>query len=272
MTLDFAKMTGAGNDFIVIDDRHNTVGEDARELAKQLCRRRLSVGADGLILVVPSTRADFRMRYFNADGSEADMCGNGGRCVAMFANGLGIAERKMTFESRSGLHDAEIVGDESVRLMMADPRALMLNVEIKLKGEQVPVHRINTGVPHVVQEVADLDDFPVVDVGQAIRHHRDFMPEGANADFVRVLDEHTIEIRTYERGVEDETYACGTGAVAAALTMGALGKAKPPVAVRTRGGSTLEIGFFMSEHGFCDVSLTGEAKIVYEGTLEQSED
>jgi diaminopimelate epimerase len=270
--LDFAKMTGAGNDFIVIDDRANAVGGDARELAKQLCRRRLSVGADGLILVVPSTRADFRMRYFNADGSEADMCGNGGRCVAMFAHARGIAERKMVFESRSGLHEAEIVGDDSVSLTMSDPRALMLSVEIQLKGERVPVHRINTGVPHVVQEVTDLDDFPVVDVGQAIRHHREFMPEGANADFLRVLDEHTIDVRTYERGVEDETYACGTGAVAAALTTAALGKTTSPVAVRTRGGSTLTVGFFMSEHGFCDVTLTGEAKTVYEGALEQSED
>jgi len=271
VTLDFAKMTGAGNDFIVIDDRGNTVGNDARELAKQLCRRRLSVGADGLILIVPSRRADFRMRYFNADGSEADMCGNGGRCAAMFAHGAGLAERTMSFESQSGLHAAEILDDDNVKLMMADPRAMLLDVEIPVRGERVTLSRINTGVPHAVLEVAGLDDYPVLEAGRAIREYRGFMPEGTNADFVTIQDEHTVRLRTYERGVEDETLACGTGAVAAALTMAALGRVKPPVDVETRGGSILTIAFYMSEQGFCDVSLSGEAKTVYQGTLEQSE-
>ena len=269
MTFQFAKMSGAGNDFIVIDDRANEVGEDARELAKQLCRRRLSVGADGLILLVPSSRCDFRMRYFNADGSEADMCGNGGRCAARFAREHGIAGDEMCFESSSGSHSAAIVGPEDVRLAMPDPRAMFLNVEIVVKGERIEVHRMNVGVPHAIIEVSDLRNYAVVDVGRAVREHRAFMPDGTNTDFVREIDAHTIELRTYERGVEDETLACGTGAVASALVMAALGKVGPPVAVRTRGGWTLTVGFFMSDLGFCDVSLTGDARTIYTGGIEQ---
>lgn len=272
MTLEFAKMTGAGNDFIVIDDRENVLGADAPELAKQLCRRRLSVGADGLITLVPSGRSAFRMRYFNADGSEADMCGNGGRCAAMFAYRHGIAGETMTFESRSGLHRADILSPDEVRLAMPNPRAMLLNFAVYLKGEKLRLHRVNTGVPHAVHEVEDLEDFPVVELGRAIREHSGFLPDGTNADFVRVLDRNTIELRTYERGVEDETLACGTGAIAAALTMAALGKVEPPVAVRTRAGWTLSIGFYQSDLGFCDVTLSGDARIVYEGKIDQTQD
>lgn len=272
MILEFAKMTGAGNDFIVIDNRTNAIGEDARELAKQLCRRRLSVGADGLILIIPSTTCDFRMRYFNADGSEADMCGNGGRCVAAFAHELGIAGTTMKFESRSGVHSAEVLGDDRVRLAMTDPRAMLLNVELFVDGVARTVHRVNTGVPHAVHEVDDVEDFPVFDVGRAIRMHQKFMPEGTNADFVSVLDERRIALRTYERGVEDETLACGTGSVAAAVVLAALGKVSPPVTVETRGGVPLIVDFYMSDLGFCDVSLSGEARVVYRGELNQSDD
>jgi diaminopimelate epimerase len=263
-------MTGAGNDFIVIDDLGDAVGEDARELAKQLCRRRLSVGADGLIMVVPSGRCDFRMRYFNADGSEADMCGNGGRCVARFAFDRGIAGRELSFESRSGLHRAGIIDDENVRLSMADPRAIILDFGIMVLGKKVRVHRVNTGVPHAVLEVPNLPETDVVGLGRAIREHDAFMPDGANADFVTVRDDHTIDLRTYERGVEDETLACGTGAVAAAITMAAAGRARPPVSVNTAGGWTLTVGFFMTDIGFSNVTLAGDARTVYEGQIEQS--
>lgn len=270
MTLDFAKMSGAGNDFIVIDDRASAVGNDARELAKQLCRRRVSVGADGLILVVPSDAHDFRMRYFNADGTEADMCGNGGRCAARFAHEIGAAGRKLTFESRSGVHRAEIVDDRVVSLAMADPRALLLETSIAVRGRKLVIHRINTGVPHAIHEVAELDAYPVAEMGRAIREHEDYMPEGTNADFVTVVDPHTVRIRTYERGVEDETLACGTGATAAALVLAARGQVESPVTVRTRGGHELVVTFYMSHLGFCNVSLSGEAVVVYRGAIEQS--
>jgi diaminopimelate epimerase len=189
----------------------------------------------------------------------------------MFAHGLGIVGESMTFESRSGLHKAAVTSQDAVSLAMPDPRALLLNSGILVRGERLVLHRINTGVPHAVVEVDDLDAFPVIEVGRAVREHRDFMPEGTNADFVRVLDDHTIRLRTYERGVEDETLACGTGAVAAALVTAALGRTAPPVTVRTRGESALVVGFYMSDLGFCDVSLAGDARTVYEGTLEQSD-
>ena len=271
MKLDFAKMTGAGNDFIVIDDRRNAVGDDARELARELCRRRVSVGADGLILLVPSTRADFRMRYFNADGSEADMCGNGGRCVARFAHDLGVVGREMQFESRSGLHKASVT-DDGVRLSMTEPRALILDFPLSLYGEKLTPHRVNTGVPHAVLEVEDLESFPVVERGRAIRRHEAFLPEGTNVDFVRALPDGRAALRTYERGVEDETLACGTGAVASAIVLAALGRVKPPVRLLTRGGAELVVGFYMSDLGFCDVTLAGDAVTVYRGAIERSEE
>lgn len=271
MKLGFAKMTGAGNDFIVIDDRGNAIGEDARELARELCRRRVSVGADGLILLVPSTRCDFRMRYFNADGSEADMCGNGGRCVARFAHDLGIVGREMRFESRSGIHHA-LITDDGVRLSMTEPRAMILNFTVSLYGQRFLVHRVNTGVPHAVLEVEDVETYPVVDTGRALRHHDVFLPEGTNVDFVHVLSESSIDLRTYERGVEDETLACGTGAVASAIVMAALKRVRPPVSVRTHGGDTLTVDFYMSDLGFCDVTLAGDAKVVYQGDIERLED
>lgn len=272
MKLEFAKMSGAGNDFIVVDDREGLVAEDAGELAKQLCRRRVSVGADGLILVVKSATNDFRMRYFNADGSEADMCGNGGRCVARFAHERGIAGETMRFESRSGTHQATILDENHVKLVMTEPRAMMLATALHLGGETYEVHRINTGVPHAVIEVEGLDDYPVVEIGRAIRGHSDFGPEGTNVDFAAVEDEHTVRLRTYERGVEDETLACGTGAVATAVTLAGSGRVKPPVTVMTRGGEPLDIGFYMSDLGFCDVTLSGDARVIYWAELDLSEE
>jgi diaminopimelate epimerase len=178
----------------------------------------------------------------------------------------------MSFESRSGAHRAEVMEGDNVKLMMADPRAMIIGHEIVLGGKIVEVHRINTGVPHAIHEVQDLENVPVVEMGRAIRLHEDFVPDGTNADFAQLIDGSTIALRTYERGVEDETLACGTGAVAAALTMAALGKVTAPVAVRTRGGWVLTVGFYMSDLGFCDVSLTGDARVVYRGELEQSRD
>ncbi len=272
MKLEFAKMSGAGNDFIVVDDRKGIVAEDAGELAKQFCRRRVSVGADGLILVVASASHDFRMRYFNADGSEADMCGNGGRCVARFAHERGIVGETMRFQSRSGTHTAKILDENHVKLMMTEPRAMLLGTALHMGGVTYEVHRINTGVPHAVIEVEGIDGYPVVEIGRAIRGHNDYAPEGTNIDFASVKDEHTVRIRTYERGVEDETLACGTGAVATAITLASLGKMKPPVTVLTRGGEPLEIGFYMSDSGYCDVSLSGDARVVYWAELDLSEE
>ncbi len=272
MELEFAKMSGAGNDFIVIDNRRGAIGRDVRELTKQLCRRRMSIGADGLILVGESRDHGFRMRYFNADGSEADMCGNGGRCVARFASELGITGREMEFESRAGLHRAAVHEDGSVRLMLPAPRAIIMNTTLTIDGETLALCRVNTGVPHTVIEVEDVQSYPVVEMGRLIRYHSRFAPEGTNVDFVTVKPDGTLRLRTYERGVEDETLACGTGAVATALMMAALDRTGSPAVVMTQGGKPLIIDFYMSDHGFCDVSLSGDARIIYWGKLQLSED
>ena len=272
MKLEFAKMSGAGNDFIVVDDRKGFVAEDACELAKQLCRRRVSVGADGLIMVMASTTHDFRMRYFNADGSEAEMCGNGGRCVARFAHERGIAGETMRFQTQSGTHSAEILDEDHVKLMMTEPRAMLLRDPLYIGGETYEVHRINTGVPHAVIEVEDIDNYPVLEIGRAVRGHNRYAPEGTNVDFVAVENEHSVRLRTYERGVEDETLACGTGAVATAVTLASLGKVRPPVTVATRGGEPLTIGFYMSDSGYCDVSLSGDARVIYWAELDLNEE
>lgn len=272
MELEFAKMSGAGNDFVVIDNRQGAIGQDVRELAKQLCRRRMSIGADGLILVGESRDHAFRMRYFNADGSEADMCGNGGRCVARFASELGIAGREMEFESKVGLHHAEAREDGTVKLGLPDPRAVLLKTTLTIDGEHLTLHRVNTGVPHAVIEVDDVETYPVVEMGRVIRYHSRFAPEGTNVDFVTMKPDGMLRLRTYERGVEDETLACGTGAVATALMMAALGKAESPAVVMTQGGGPLVVSFFMSDFGFCDVSLLGDVRIVYWGKLQLSED
>ena len=177
----------------------------------------------------------------------------------------------MQFESRSGTHRA-VITDDGVRLSMTEPRAMLLNVNVSVYGQRFVVHRVNTGVPHAILEVDDIDEYPVVDTGRALRHHDVFLPEGTNVDFVRVLDEGRIALRTYERGVEDETLACGTGAVASAIVMAALKRVRPPVSVQTRGGDTLEVGFYMSDLGFCDVTLSGNAEVVYLGAIERSGD
>ncbi len=272
MELEFAKMSGAGNDFIVIDNRKRAIGRDVRELTKQLCRRRMSIGADGLILLGESRDHGFRMRYFNADGSEADMCGNGGRCVARFASELGITGREIEFESSAGLHRAEVHEDGSVTLMLPDPRAIIMDTTLPFDGEILALYRVNTGVPHAVIEVPDVEAYPVFERGRFVRYHSTFAPEGTNVDFVTLKPDGTLRLRTYERGVEDETLACGTGAVASALMMAALNKITSPAVVMTQGGEPLIVRFYMSEHGFCDVSLSGDARIIYWGKLQLSED
>ncbi|MCL5270661.1 MAG: diaminopimelate epimerase [bacterium] len=276
MRIAFRKMAGAGNDFIVIDNRQGIVREEGRrELFARWCARRVGIGADGVLLVEPpADGGDFRMRYYNADGGEAESCGNGARCIARFAHLIGAAGREMAFETQAGLYRA-VVGERDVVLSMSDPRDLRRAVQLDIpglfKGE---VDYINTGVPHVVVMVNDLEQTPVFDLGRAIRHHAAFAPAGANANFIRLRpdDENGggIDIRTYERGVEDETLACGTGSVAAALVASLHGHGRSPVSVYTRGGPILRIHFAPAAGGtgFTAIKLEGEARVVYEGIVE----
>jgi len=265
--LRFTKMNGAGNDFILIDNRMGDVRLDRSQIA-QLCDRHRGIGADGILLLEkPGNRADFRMRYFNADGGEAEMCGNGARCFARFANKVAAAKEKISFETQAGLISAELKGD-SVTLGMTEPTDLRLHLELGIAGENKTVHFINSGVPHVVIPVVNIEDVDVRHEGAAVRYHKIFSPSGTNVNFMEKRGAKKIAIRTYERGVEDETLACGTGIVASALIFGATEGCHGPITVLPRGGDELQVGFETVAGRFCNVTLTGPAQFVFEGTIE----
>jgi diaminopimelate epimerase len=265
--IEFFKMSGSGNDFIIIDNRDGSLAVgDIVEFVKILCERKGSVGADGLIIIENSSQVDFRWRFFNADGSEVEMCGNGGRCAARFAFIKGIAPEKMSFETVAGIIDATVKGDV-VKLRLTDPLYLELDYQLQTTEGTLVISSINTGVPHVVCFVDDLEHFDVFNAGRMIRYHEHYRPAGTNANFVRVVDGHTLRVRTYERGVEDETLACGTGSVASALIAYRKGLVAPPVDVLVQSGERLRIYFDVTETGFENVYLEGAAKVVYQGLL-----
>ncbi len=267
----FWKMSGSGNDFILLDHREVPWREwDLPEVARRLCRRRLSIGADGLILLMPAKAAqnDFSWRFLNADGSEAEMCGNGARCAARFASMKGLARDRMRFETLSGVIEAE-VREGSVRVRMGDPTGIRRDLTVLTRGDAHPLVFMDTGVPHAVSFVEDVEGVDVAEVGRSIRYHEAFAPRGTNADFVQVMDRHTIKMRTYERGVEGETLACGTGAVASAVAARIRGDAVPPVTVITRSGLPLVISFQEREGNYTDVYLEGDARLVYTGMATQ---
>jgi diaminopimelate epimerase len=265
----FYKMSGCGNDFIIIDNRKGVVVmSDPARFAARVCRRRLSAGADGLILVENTPTADFKWRFFNSDGSAAEMCGNGARCAARFAQLLGIAGERMTFETLVGTISATVTGD-LVKIKLTDPKDLVLDETVMLAAGPVSYGRVNTGVPHVVIEVPDVESVDVVALGREIRQHNQFAPAGTNVNFVAPLPVGLFAIRTYERGVEDETLACGTGNAAAALVLAERYRCSSPVKLQTRSGGILTIHFH-SRHGrFEDLHLEGDARVVYEGVLQE---
>ncbi len=265
--LQFTKMNGAGNDFVMIDNRKGEVRLTPEQISR-ICDRHRGVGADGILLIEPAQNgADFRMRYYNADGGEAEMCGNGARCFARFAKRVAGAGEKVSFETPAGVIGARLHG-ELVTLQMSDPIDLRLNVPIQIDGEEATVHYINSGVPHVVVPVSRIDVVHVRERGRAIRRHERFAPKGANANFLEKRGPRKIAIRTYERGVEDETLACGTGVVASALIFATLEKTDGPIGVRVQGGSELSVDFEKDGNQFRQVTLTGPAEFVFEGTID----
>lgn len=263
----FYKMHGGGNDFVLIDHRERLIPEaDQPQFARRVCHRQVGIGADGLILIEGSDQADFRWRFYNADGSEPEMCGNGGRCAARFAVLQGLAPENLSFETLAGIIQAEVKG-RRVKLALAGVGDLTLNQTIALDEAEVQAHFIRVGVPHLVVPVDDLEAAPVTEWGRLLRFHPRFQPAGTNVNFVRFTGPQELAIRTYERGVEDETLACGTGSVAAALVGACLGKLNPPVAVHTRGGEILHV-YFKPQAGVCrEVYLEGDALVVYRGEL-----
>jgi diaminopimelate epimerase len=263
----FFKMSGSGNDFIIIDNRQAVVPESQlHRLVVGACRRRMSVGADGLILIEASDSVDFKWRFFNADGSLPDMCGNGARCAARFAYINAIADRRMAFETLAGTIEAS-VGDQTVKIRMTDPGDLKTGYALKLETHSIVVGSVNTGVPHVVTVVDDIQAVDVVEKGRLIRYHPDFAPEGTNANFVAAGKDGAIFIRTYERGVEDETLACGTGNVAAALVLAHDRGLASPVTLTTRSGGELTVHFQAQGGRYRDVFLEGDARVIYRGEM-----
>jgi diaminopimelate epimerase len=265
MELEFWKLSGAGNDFIAINNMDGHLSEEGRrELIIEMCRRGVSVGADGMLVLEPSNSADFRMRYYNADGSEGETCGNGSRCIARFAHLQKVAGTVMRFETMAGAYEAEILG-EDVAVSVTEATGLRLDIHVADDILDDEVHFINTGVPHVVVLVDELAGYEIFDVGRHLRYHSEFEPAGTNVNFAIIRDRHNIAIRTYERGVENETLACGTGSIAASIVAAHKKLVEPPVSVRTAGGELLTIDFELTDNGARKVALRGGARIVYRG-------
>lgn len=253
--IDFTKIVASGNDFVVAKIK----AKNLNSLAKQICNRKFGVGADGLLVLEKSRVADIRMRILNADGSEAEMCGNGARSIALY-----LGRRSSSIETKAGIIKSEVNG-ENVKINLTDPRNVKLDIPIRIMNRNLKVNFIDTGVPHAIIFVEGLDEIHVARIGRAIRYHSKFYPRGTNADFVEVKDKDLISIRTYERGVEDETLACGTGAVASALIYSLKVRTQNKIRVQTQGKKTLKVYFDKAGQKFRNVWLEGKAKIVYKG-------
>ncbi len=268
MDIRFFKMHGAANDFVLVDDRTLAFPAQDRQWIAAICARRTGIGCEGLILIQPSAVADVRMRFFNPDGGEVDMCGNGARCLARLAFELGAVPASMTMETRAGRLSADVLLGGRVRLTMTPPTDWRMGRHLHVAEHWREYHFVNTGVPHAVLEVDDLDAVDVADLGPGIRHHSDFQPAGTNVDFVQVTGPRSLRVRTYERGVEAETLACGTGIVAAALTMARAGRLELPADVTPASGDLLEVDARpAADGGYEGVTLTGPAEHVFEGTV-----
>lgn len=257
MNLHFYKYQGTGNDFVIIDNRSKFFDLSNTALIAKLCDRRFGIGADGFMLLENEQGYDFKMVYYNADGNESSMCGNGGRCLVAFAHKMNVFAESTTFLAVDGLHEASIK-DGIVNLKMIDVTTVENNNTFSW---------LNTGSPHYVSQVNDIQNFPVFNEGKAIRYNERFKAEGTNVNFVEKIGENEIFVRTYERGVEDETYSCGTGVTAAALVSSNNGLISP-IAIKTLGGN-LSVAFKSdNKGGFTDVYLCGPAELVFEGDIE----
>jgi len=263
MLLRFSKMSGAGNDFIVVDNMKRTIRLKESEI-RALCTRRTGIGADGFILVEPSETYDFSMRYFNADGKPGSMCGNGGRCAAFFSRTAGITGNTCSFQANGSRYDAWVTGVERVKLKMTEPDTFRDDIH----ANGLNCHFVNTGSPHTLIYTEELETFNVHDTGYAVRNNNTLFPEGTNVNFLQVTGPDSLSVRTFERGVEAETLACGTGAVAAALMSYRLGKvSSTSVSVTVKSGDVLKVEF---SEDMREVFLSGPAKVVYTGTVSMT--
>jgi len=267
--IEFVKAVGTGNDFVIVDNRQDKLNSDIpdfSEFAKHICRRKLSIGADGLLVLEDSGSGDFKMRIFNPDGSEVAMCGNGARCAAVYAASKGWCGGNAVIETGAGKIEA-VISENRVKLKMSDPRDIVLSRDIGIGKNLIKTHSINTGVPHVVHFIKQMENYPVKEVGSKIRYHKLFQPEGTNVNFVKITEDRRLIVRTYERGVEDETNACGTGSVASGIIAHLIHGISSPVDAMTASGDTLMIHFEEKNKRIVNVYLEGPANIVYEGNI-----
>lgn len=281
----FTKMNGAGNDFIIIDKMKNKGFSLSQNQIANLCHRRNGIGADGLILISNSKDSDFMMQYFNSDGLEGSLCGNGARCAIQYAADSKILRsEKAVFMVKNEIYQGEIIKDGLVRFFLKPPKKIKLNFRIKAASQLIRSHFVDTGSPHVVIEIEDvlalpkdlnskyrhIQNFPVLEIGKEIRHHKDFYPDGTNVNFIQIKNDE-ISIRTYERGVENETLSCGTGSVAAAVIASAYRQLKPPIKIKTWGGDEMIVNFQNVGNRFENVSLKGPARTVFSGEFDLDE-
>ncbi|MCC7375262.1 MAG: diaminopimelate epimerase [Verrucomicrobiales bacterium] len=269
MPIEFVKMTGAGNDFILADNRSGNVQLSPDQVAR-LCHRQFGIGADGLMLLVPCTsgKADWAWQFWNSDGSNAEMCGNGARCFARYIQRVtGWSRPSLTFETAAGVISATFEG-ERVTVGLTPPRDFRLRDSIGTSAGPIEVSSVNTGVPHAVVFVPDADQAMVQERGRELRFHPHFGPRGTNVNFVQVLGPGLIRVRTYERGVEGETLACGTGVSASALVASRVHGFASPVEVRVQGGDSLRVEFDARDGQVSQVRLNGPATFVFEGRID----
>ncbi|HMI08350.1 MAG TPA: diaminopimelate epimerase [Flavobacterium sp.] len=259
MQITFYKYQGTGNDFVMIDNRKGLFPKEDTKLVEQLCDRRFGIGADGLILLENDDETDFKMVYYNSDGNTSSMCGNGGRCLVSFAKSLNLIEKETEFIAADGLHHATIFDDGIVSLQMKDVETVDITAEYVF---------LDTGSPHHVQMEDDLKNLDVKTLGAKIRYSEMYGKAGSNVNFVKQEDANTFSVRTYERGVEDETLSCGTGATAVAIAMKAIGKTDSDIVNLNVEGGKLEVSFHESDGKFTDVFLKGPATFVFKGTIE----
>lgn len=271
--INFTKVVASGNDFVIIENSYKPGVISYKLLVKRICDRKFGVGADGVLLLDKSNKADVRMRIFNADGSEADMCGNGARSAALYyssqLSALSSQRSQLKIETKAGIIEAEVLKD-NVKIRLTDPKEYQKDIPLAIRGRSLRVSFINTGVPHVVIFVQGIKQIDARDIGREIRYHKHFQPRGTNVDFVEVVNSNTIQARTYERGVEDETLACGTGCAASAIVFSShlpQANSRRKINVITQGGETLKVYLKKDAQKISDVWLEGKAKIVYKGEL-----
>jgi diaminopimelate epimerase len=258
MQIEFFKYHGTGNDFVMIDNRSNFFPKENTKLIEHLCDRRFGIGGDGLILLENDSDTDFKMVYYNSDGNQSSMCGNGGRCLAAFAKKLNVINNSCTFIATDGLHHATISESGQVSLQMIDVSNMKINPEYTF---------LNTGSPHHVQMVEDLENYNIKENGAKIRYGELYGATGSNINFVKQINANTFSLRTYERGVEDETLSCGTGATAVAIAMNATGKTNATSINLNVEGGKLEVTFDKVDNNYSNVFLKGPAEFVFKGEI-----